>query len=76
MVLVTPLSDAVRVTASVDDTAEAEALKLAVVAPEATVTVAGIVKSLVLLERDTTTGLDGGALRETEHDVVVGPVNA
>jgi hypothetical protein len=52
------------------------ALKLAVAALAATVTVAGTVKLLLLLERDTTVGLVGAAVSDTEHAVVVGPVNA
>jgi hypothetical protein len=38
------------------------------------VTVAGTVRLLLLLERDTIIELEGAALRDTEHDVVAGPV--
>ena len=45
------------------------------VAPMATVTEAGTVKAVLLLESATTVGLVAAALRDTVHASVVGPVN-
>jgi len=56
-------------------TADTVALKAALVEPAATVTEAGTVNALVLLESATTVWLVAAALRYTEHESVVGPVN-
>lgn len=56
------------------DTADAVTLKLAEVDPEETVTAVGTCKALLLLLNETDVGLVAAALRDTEHEVVVGPV--
>ena len=56
-------------------TADAFAVKPTLVAPVATVTEAGTVRALLLLESVTTIGLVAAALRDTEHASDVGPVN-
>jgi hypothetical protein len=67
----TPLAVAVRVTNCVVRTDNAVAAKLTEVEPTATVTDAGTLRTLLLLERATTVGLVAVALKETVHDSVV-----
>ena len=74
-VLVTPASDAVRVTVCVVVTAEAAAVNDAVVAPDGTVTDAGTESALLLLARATAIPPVPAALvSETEHASETAPV--
>jgi hypothetical protein len=72
----TPSAVAVNVAFAAVVTADAVALKAALVEPAATVTEAGTANALALLESVTTVWLVTAALRYTEHESVAGPVNA
>jgi hypothetical protein len=71
----TPSAVAVSVAFAAVVTADAVALKAALVEPSATLTEAGTFNALLLLESVTTVWLVAAALRDTEHESVVGPVN-
>lgn len=74
---VTPPAAAVNVTFWVPEAFEMAALKLAVVAPSATVTEAGTVTAGLLLARLTTTPPLGAAdVRDTVHGSIPGPATA
>jgi hypothetical protein len=74
---VIPPALAVRTTAGDPAPVETVALKLALVAPSATVTEAGTVTAALLLARLTVVPpLGAAAVSDTEHGTVPGPVTA
>lgn len=70
-VFVTPPSDALRVAVCVELTVETVAVKDALVAPDATVTLDGTVTAVLLLDNDTASPLPEAALPSvTVHESV------
>jgi hypothetical protein len=72
---VVPPAEAVNVTDCEVEIDDAVTLKLAVVAPCATVAVDGTCSALLLLDRLTATALEAAPPREIEHVSLVFPVN-
>jgi hypothetical protein len=71
----TPSDVAVSVAFCEALTADAVTLKVAEVAPAATVTEAGALRAVLLLDRVTTKGLVAAALRDTEQVLICAPVS-